>query len=130
MLWLYFIVGFIILLYIMSLFKKHVSRKKAIGQKVRLEYADHNYEYENILPIDGVITKELIIDKAIFYVIELDIPIKGRSKILIKARHVGKYVGSDKEIDVHLLLPKVELNKTSYSLDDFIHEVWATVKPI
>jgi len=47
---------------------------------------------------------------------------------VIKERHAGYYIGGEGQIHVHVLLPKIDLQKDLYNLTDFDHVVWATIE--
>ena len=92
--------------------KGTIQNRRAIGQKVILRYADQNDSIAKELPRTGVIKEKIRIEKTDDnFVIKLDKPINFENddfkKVVIRHRHVGQYIGSTKEIDVHLLIPRV-----------------------
>lgn len=114
--------------------KSKIQNKKAIGQRVTLEYADQNDGITSQLPRTGIIKNKIKIDKTNDnFVVKLDRPIHFESydfeEIVVRHRHVGRYIGSTEEIDVHLLLPRVKLVKDKYLFDDFSHVAWLTLRP-
>jgi hypothetical protein len=113
--------------------KSTIQNGRAIGQKVILKYADQNDSIAKELPRTGIIKEKIRIEKTNDnFVVKLDRPINFENddfyEIIIKHRHVGQYVGSTKEIDVHLLIPRVKLVKDKYLTDDFSHVAWLTLK--
>lgn len=114
--------------------KSKIQNGRAIGQRVVLKYADQNTEIENQLPRTGLIKRKITIGKTYdSFIIKLDEPINYDNndfdEIVVRHRHVGRYIGSTSEIHVHLLLPRVELVNDTYQIDDFIHVAWLTLKP-
>lgn len=114
--------------------KSKIQNGRAIGQRVVLKYADQNTTIENQLPRTGLIKRKIAIGKTENnFLIKLDQPINYDNndfdEIIVKHRHVGRYIGSKSEINVHLLLPKVELIKDTYQVDNFSHVAWLTLKP-
>jgi hypothetical protein len=113
--------------------KKATQNDRAIGQKVILKYADQNDSIAKELPRTGIIKGKIKIEKTTDnFVVKLDRPINFENddfyEIVVKHRHVGQYIGSTKEIDVHLLMPRVKLVKDKYLIDDFSHVAWLTLK--
>jgi hypothetical protein len=113
--------------------KGTIQNRRAIGQKVILKYADQNDSIAKELPRTGVIKEKIRIEKTDDnFVIKLDKPINFENddfnEVVIRHRHVGQYIGSTKEIDVHLLIPRVSLAKDKYLTDDFSHVAWLTIK--
>lgn len=114
--------------------KSKIQNGRAIGQRVVLKYADQNTKIENQLPRTGLIKRKITIGKTDdSFLIKLDQPINYDSndfdEIIVRHRHVGRYIGSTSKINVHLLLPRVELVKDTYQVDDFSHVAWLTLKP-
>ena len=113
--------------------KKKLLNRKAIGQRVVIDYFDQNYNFETIFPIKGTITQIIKIGRQKLFLLDLDEKFDYKKsdfkKIVIAERHVGHYIGSAEEVHIHVLLPKTELNKDKYKIDDFDHVVWATVTP-
>lgn len=114
--------------------KSKIQNKRSIGQKIILEYADQNDTIASELPRTGVIKDKIKIGKTgDNFVVKLDRPIHFDNydfdEIIVKHRHVGHYIGSTKEVDVHLLLPRVKLVKDKYLIDDFSHVAWLTLRP-
>ena len=113
--------------------KSKIQNERAIGQRVVLKYADQNTTIENELPRTGLIKSKIKIEKTgDNFLVKLDRPINYDNydfdEIVIRHRHVGRYIGSTNEIDVHLLLPRVKLVKDKYQFDDFSHVAWLTLK--
>lgn len=109
-----------------------MHHKTIIGTQVLVEYFDQNEEFENIFPLKGKFVQKIKIGSRYFFVVQFDKPFvyKGNhyDKIVITERHAGYYIGVDKEVHVHVLLPKKELKQEKYQLTDFDHVVWATIK--
>ncbi len=133
MTWWQIIIGLILTWIIYLKTKKYFIHRQAIGQRVIIEYADQNYHFETIFPKTGTITGLIKVGKQNMFILDLDTSFSydegDFKKIVIAERHVGHYIGSKSEIDVHVLLPKMELTKDKYIFDDFNHVVWATLKP-
>jgi hypothetical protein len=113
--------------------KSKIQNGRAIGQRVVLKYADQNTTIENELPRTGLIKRKIPIGKTDDnFLIKLEQPINydnyNFDEIVVRHRHVGRYIGSTSEIDVHLLLPRVKLVKDTYQFDDFSHVAWLTLK--
>ena len=105
--------------------KGTIQNRRAIGQKVILKYADQNDSIAKELPRTGVIKEKIRIEKTDDnFVIKLDKPINFENddfnEVVIRHRHVGQYIGSTKEIDVHLLIPRDSLAKDKYLIDDLV----------
>jgi hypothetical protein len=127
------ILTILVLWIIYSRLRKKQLNKKAIGRQVTLNYADQNDLIERELPRTGRITKTIDIEsKADNFLIDLDQPIYFDNydfrEIVVRERHTGHYIGSDRETHVHLLLPKIKLVKDKYKFDDFSHVAWLTLK--
>ncbi|WP_164731718.1 hypothetical protein [Flagellimonas beolgyonensis] len=116
------------------MFKKAIQHRNAIGQKVTVDYADHNTIFQSIFPKTGIIKSKLKIDNGTFFTLELEdfFNYDGNTfkTLIVKERHYARYIGSKKRIDVHVLLPKISLNKSSYTRSEFDHAVWATIMPM
>lgn len=113
--------------------KSKIQNRRAIGQRVVLKYADQNATIEKELPRTGLIKRKIKIEKTDDnFLVKLDRPINYDNydfdEIVIRHRHVGHYIGSTNEVDVHLLLPRVKFVKDKYQLDDFSHVAWLTLK--
>jgi hypothetical protein len=133
MTWWQIIIGLILTWITYLRTKKYINHRRAIGQTITIKYADQNFSFETIFPKTGKITKLIKVGKQIMFILDLDISFgydKGNFKeIVIAERHVGSYIGTNAEIDVHVLLPKMKLTKEKYLITDFDHVVWATIKP-
>ncbi len=133
MTWWQIIIGLILTWIVYLKTKKYFAHRKALGQRVTIKYADQNYNFETIFPKTGTITDFIKVGKQSMFVLDLDNSFgydKGDfKKNVITERHIGRYIGTKDEIDVHVLLPKMELTKEKYLFNDFDHVVWATVKP-
>jgi hypothetical protein len=131
---LYYILVFIALIYIAFRLKMLFGHKKVIGRRVRVNYFDQNYHFETIFPLKGIVTKVIKIKDNDFFLIKLDKSFTYESvdydTIAVRERAVGQALGVDKETDVHVLLPKVTLDKEQYAFDEFYHVVWATVETL
>lgn len=113
--------------------KRKIQNGRAIGQRVVLGYSDQNTDIEKEPPRTGLIKGKIKIEKTDDnFIVKLDRPINYDNydfdEIVIRHRHVGHYIGSTSEIDVHLLLPRVKLVKDKYLFDDFSHVAWLTLK--
>jgi hypothetical protein len=112
--------------------KRTSTHHKAIGSHVTVNYFDQNFDFESIFPATGTITRQIYINNTVFFVVLLEktfIYYNTEYKdIIIKERHAGQFIGSTNEIHIHVLLPKVTLEKDQYKFDDFEQVVWATVK--
>ena len=115
-------------------FKKWYLNKKAIGKRFSIHYFDQNINFENIFPLNGIITEKIKIGKGLFFVMKLDnsfaYDFGNCDTICIRERHLGFYIGSKKPVHVHVLLPKIDLNLKKYKFKQFDHVVWAEIKPI
>jgi len=134
MIWWQIIIGLIILWIIYSKITQAVRHKNAIGQQMIVNYFDQNHHFETIFPKKGILTEKIKIGKVKrFFVVDFDVPFnydnREFKKIVIQERHLRNYIGSDKEVHVHVLLPKTTLDKDKYSFDQFDHVVWATITP-
>lgn len=133
MAWWQIIIGLILTWIIYFKAKKYFKHRQAIGQRVIIEYADQNTDFETIFPKTGTIIGFIKVGKKNMFILDLDTSFgygEGDfKKIIIAERHVGCYIGTKGEIDVHVLLPKMELTKDKYLLNDFYHVVWARIKP-
>lgn len=133
MTWWQIIIGLLIAWIIYFKTKKFFANKKSIGQRMTIDYSDQNNNFETIFPKKGIITRAIKVENQKMFVLELDDQFSYENedykRIVIKERHVGHYIGDDNEVHVHVLLPKIELNKDRYKFDDFEHAVWATVIP-
>ena len=113
--------------------KRTIQNRRAIGQSITLQYADQNESIAKQLPRNGIIKDKISIGRTSDnFVVTLDRPINVEdghvSEVVIRHRHIGQYIGSTKEIHVHLLIPKVKLVKDEYLVDDFMHAAWLTIK--
>jgi hypothetical protein len=113
--------------------KSKIQNRRAIGRQIILSYSDQNTTIEKELPRTGIIKEKIKIERTDDnFVIKLDQPINFENydfdEVVVRHRHVGHYVGSNKEVDVHLLIPRVKLVKDKYQFDDFNHVAWLTLK--
>ena len=135
MTWLQIFIGSILALIIYFKLKKFFVNRKAIGQRVMINYFDQNDHFESIFPKKGAILKTIQVCRQKMFVLVLDEQFTHNhgnfKKIAVKERHAGSYIGDHDEVHVHVLLPKydVRLNQDKYSFSDFDHVVWATVTP-
>lgn len=116
-----------------SIIKKKELNKVAIGRKVLLTYADQNDLIKSELPRTGTIQRKLRIgSKSDNFIIKLDEPIvhnnSSFNEIVVRERLLGNYIGSNKETEVHLLLPKQETIKDRDKWDSFDHAAWLTIQ--
>lgn len=93
-------------------------------------YCDQNFHFESIFPADGTVSKSIKINNITFFVIKMDRPFvyekTNYDTIVIRERST-RHLGLDNFVAVHVLLPKVNLDKTQYNFDEFDHVVWADV---
>ncbi len=134
MTWWVVIIIFILIAFSYLRFKKFYAHKNSIGQHIIINYFDQNIYIENTFPLKGIISRKIKIGMGTFFIVNLDNSFiyndKEYNTIIIKERHVGYYIGQNKEIHVHVLLPKIKLDNRSYSLKDFDHVVWAIIELI
>ena len=132
-------IGWIVLFLIFAIWlyftiRRSATHKHIIGKKVVVKYFDQNTDFETIFPLTGIVTEKIRVGSQNFFVVQFDEPFfyRGRDfqKIAIKERHVGKYIGGNGEIHVHVCLPKKELHQNHYELADFDQAVWATVQKL
>lgn len=131
---LYYILLFLAVVYIALRLKIFFGHKKLIGRRVRVNYFDQNYHFETIFPLKGVVTKAIKVNTTNFFLIKFDKSFVYENvdydTIAVRERAVGQALGVDKETDVHVLLPKVALDKDQYLFEEFDHVVWATVETL
>lgn len=113
--------------------KKLELNKVAVGRRVFLTYADQNDWIKDELPRTGTIERMLRIgNKSDNFLISLDEPIffnnSSFSQVVVRERILGSYIGSSKETDVHLLLPKHVPMGDKEQWDSFDHSAWLTIR--
>lgn len=109
-----------------SIVEKRVLNGVAIGRKVLLTYADQNNEMKSELQWTGTVQRKLRIgNKSDNFVIHLNEPIIHHDsvfrEVVVRERLLGKYIGSNKPTEVHLLLPKQGVMNDKYKWDAFDH---------
>src|ERR1035438_7193015 len=134
MTWWQFSIGIIIIWQIYLKTKRFFAHRNIMGKPVVIEYGDQNITFESIFPKSGIITGIIIISKIKFFVLGLDSPIAYKNqefnKIAITERNTWSYLGAKDEVDVNVLLPKIELDKDKYTFDEFDHAVCAVINRI
>lgn len=114
--------------------KKLFGQRKAMNGRVVVKYADHNPEIESLFPLEGTVTRPLLIKSTSFYVITLDKPFEyeqiSYDEIIVRERGAGQSLGYGGKTDVHILLPLVKLDKVRYAMEDFDQVAWGTVEPL
>jgi hypothetical protein len=127
--WLYILI-LLAGLWLVYRIRKIIAHKKFIGRRVTVSYCDQNYHFESIFPADGTVTKSIKIKTTTFFVVKMDNPFvyekTNYDTIIIRERST-RHLGLDNYVAVHVLLPKVNLDKTDYSFDEFDHVVWADI---
>ena len=112
---------------------KRELNKVAVGRRVLLSYADQNDLIKTELPRTGTIQRTVRIgSKSDNFLIILDEPIVFKNssftQIVVRERILGNYIGSNKDTDAHLLLPKHLPIGDKEKWDSFDHSAWLTIR--
>ena len=116
------------------LIKSRNSSLAPSTDRVRLDYHDQNEPFGRLLPVLGTIRGPILIDKRQYVVIDLDkdldYDVYTFNTVAVTERLVGETILSSEPAHVHILIPKVPLNKDAYSFDEFDHIAWGITVPI
>jgi hypothetical protein len=130
----HYILIFIALIWLFSKSRKLAGHRKVISRRVTVKYFDHNPDFESILPVTGTVSRPIQVNNTGFFVIDLDEPFEYEATvyqaIIVRERVAGQILGYDNATDVHILLPKVPLDKVRYAFEDFEQVAWGKVEPL
>jgi len=114
-----------------------IDLDRLIGNKIRVEYYDHNEPFGNLLPRDGLIEKRYVTENVDdWYLLKLDLPFEygGKSQryFLIRSKWAGESIGTGEKCAVFILLiPDMKfLNTTVIDVENFIHVAWGFAQVI
>jgi hypothetical protein len=112
-----------------SIVEKTVLNNAAVGRKVLLTYGDPSDGTRSELQWKGTIQRKVRIGNTFDnFVITLNEPIihnqSAFSEVVVRERLLGKYIGSNKATEVHLLLPKQKMTEDKFKWDAFEQSAW------
>jgi hypothetical protein len=130
----HYIVIIVALIWVLFKSRKLAGHRKVINRRVTIKYFDHNPDFETIFPVTGTVSRPVQVNSTGFFVIDLDKPFEYEGAvyeaIIVRERVAGQILGYDNKTDVHVLLPKVPLDKVRYAFEDFEQVAWGIVEPL
>jgi len=108
----------------------NVNERESIPMRLRLEYGDHNVDFERVLPqTDRVLRRITSVDLETWFLFHLDTTIEydGRfyKNLLLKSRWMGHHIGQKEPTSVFILLvPDAAAVQTGFSPHDLYHVAW------